>query len=109
MMRGFAETSRCRRRLLLGYLGEELSAPCGNCDVCEERRGHEGVEEGAGGAVVDDAPFPAGSAVQHTSWGPGVVVDTEPDRLTVLFEREGYRVLALATVVDEGLLTATPA
>ncbi|WP_036240755.1 DNA helicase RecQ [Mesorhizobium sp. STM 4661] len=30
---GYCETAECRRRVLLGYFGEEAS-PCGNCDNC---------------------------------------------------------------------------
>ncbi|WP_119269313.1 DNA helicase RecQ [Taklimakanibacter deserti] len=30
---GFAESSRCRRQVLLRYFGDD-GAPCGNCDVC---------------------------------------------------------------------------
>lgn len=33
-MFGYCETTRCRRQVLLGYLGEELPEPCGNCDTC---------------------------------------------------------------------------
>jgi len=35
-MVGFAEATTCRRRVLLGYLGEPLDDDCGNCDVCLE-------------------------------------------------------------------------
>jgi ATP-dependent DNA helicase RecQ len=33
-MVGFAESLTCRRRVLLGYLGEHLQEDCGNCDIC---------------------------------------------------------------------------
>ncbi len=33
-MVGFAEALGCRRRVLLGYFGEELKEDCGNCDIC---------------------------------------------------------------------------
>jgi len=33
-MVGFAESLTCRRRVLLGYLGETLQRDCGNCDIC---------------------------------------------------------------------------
>lgn len=33
-MLGYSETARCRRQVLLGYFGETLEDPCGNCDTC---------------------------------------------------------------------------
>jgi len=33
---GYCETPRCRRQVLLGYFGETLPEPCGNCDTCLE-------------------------------------------------------------------------
>ncbi len=30
----FAESLTCRRRVLMGYLGERMSVDCGNCDIC---------------------------------------------------------------------------
>lgn len=30
----YCEAPECRRRALLGYFGEALPGPCGNCDVC---------------------------------------------------------------------------
>ena len=33
-MVGFAESLTCRRRVLMGYLGETMASDCGNCDIC---------------------------------------------------------------------------
>ncbi|HET6469173.1 MAG TPA: DNA helicase RecQ [Geminicoccaceae bacterium] len=43
---GFCETTRCRRQVLLGYFGEELAEPCGNCDTClDPPEGYDGTEQ----------------------------------------------------------------
>ncbi|MGY1845611.1 RecQ family ATP-dependent DNA helicase [Modestobacter sp. SYSU DS0875] len=98
MVRGYAETTGCRRQFLLGYFGEQLPHPCGNCDTCAAGTAQE--------HAVDDAPFPVNSAVRHPEWGHGVVMSVEPDRLTVLFDQEGYKTLATAAVESNHLLTA---
>lgn len=36
-MRSYAETSGCRRELLLQYFGDHFTGPCNNCDRCEEQ------------------------------------------------------------------------
>src|SRR3546814_11306012 len=33
-MLALCETTQCRRQSLLGYFGETLAMPCGNCDCC---------------------------------------------------------------------------
>ena len=33
-MVGFGEALSCRRQILLGYFGEDLTESCGNCDIC---------------------------------------------------------------------------
>jgi ATP-dependent DNA helicase RecQ len=96
MMRGYAETTGCRRQYLLGYFGEELPGPCGNCDTCE-----------AGTAAPQEPgtdEFPRDSSVRHTEWGHGVVISVEADRMTVLFDDEGYKTLSLAAVRENDLL-----
>ncbi len=35
-MLGLCEITSCRRQALLNYFGDELPAPCGNCDTCLE-------------------------------------------------------------------------
>ena len=35
-MLGYAETTFCRRQVLLNYFGDEYSGPCNNCDNCQE-------------------------------------------------------------------------
>jgi ATP-dependent DNA helicase RecQ len=102
MMRQYAEVRTCRRRFLLGYFGESFEPPCGTCDVC--RSGRSEVA-----AVAEDAPssrWTPDEPVEHSEWGAGRVVDVEADRLTVFFERAGYRTLALADVEERGLLSA---
>ena len=79
MMRGYAETSGCRRQFLLGYFGEQLPHPCGNCDTCEAGTAQD--------ASAEEHPYSINDAVQHNEWGRGIVMSLEQDRLTVLLRR----------------------
>ncbi|WP_083501827.1 RecQ family ATP-dependent DNA helicase [Sphaerimonospora mesophila] len=96
MMRGYAETTGCRRRFLLEYFGEPYERICGACDTC--RSGEASVPEVTG----DEGPYPLHAGVRHTEWGHGTVMSRESDRITVLFDSVGYKTLALGAV--EGLL-----
>ncbi|WP_244208500.1 RecQ family ATP-dependent DNA helicase [Arthrobacter oryzae] len=113
MIRSYAETHRCRRQFLLGYFGEDLPEPCGNCDTCSAGtallQGHNGGHDGgaaAGGAAppADAGAFPLESRVEHALWGPGVVMGHDGDLITVLFDHEGYRTLSCKAVLGHGLL-----
>jgi ATP-dependent DNA helicase RecQ len=99
MMRGYAETTQCRRQFLLGYFGEQLDQPCGNCDNCTA-----GYAQEHNAATDAETPFPVETAVEHSEWGAGVVMRVEDDRLVVLFDQVGYKTLATAAVTENGLL-----
>lgn len=103
MIRGYAETHHCRRQFLLGYFGEELPGPCGNCDTCLARESSlSGTADDGDGESGDS--FPVGSAVVHAEWGPGQVIQCDGDVLTVLFDSEGYKTLSRTAVLTRGLL-----
>lgn len=109
MMRGYAETDGCRRQFLLGYFGEDLPEPCGNCDSCAAEAARPATENNDGGTAGSDSAegaeqFPLQSGVIHKEWGPGLVMRHEDDVMTVLFEQEGYKTLSRAAVVEHGLL-----
>ncbi|SES21539.1 ATP-dependent DNA helicase RecQ [Lentzea xinjiangensis] len=96
VMREYGATRGCRRRFLLGYFGERLDEPCGNCDRCDE------------GVRPDDGPVPEyapDTPVHHEKWGRGTVVQEEDDRMMVLFEDVGYKTLSLAAIRESGVLT----
>ena len=99
MLRGFAETTGCRRQYVLAYFGESLEEPCGNCDTCAA--GTAGEQPHA-----DESPYQLQSRVRHSEWGEGVVMRYEGDRIVVLFEEVGYKTLLLRAVADRGLLEA---
>lgn len=97
MMRGYAETSGCRRQYLLAYFGEQRDEPCGYCDTCEAGNSREQ-------AAVGQSPYPLQSGVVHAQWGKGLVMRYEGDRIVVLFDHVGYRTLSFPAVQSRGLL-----
>jgi ATP-dependent DNA helicase RecQ len=96
-MRLYAETTDCRRRMLLGYFGEQHPQRCDRCDNCDA-----GTATAAEEAV--DSTEDAGRAVVHPVFGDGMVMTETDDRVTVFFREHGYRDLALDAVRERDLL-----
>ena len=99
MMRGYAETDRCRAAFLVGYFGEQQERPLRALRQLPRRPLEETAE------VDADAPYRVQSQVRHAEFGVGTVTDVEEDRLTILFEDVGYRTLSLAVLEEHRLLT----
>jgi ATP-dependent DNA helicase RecQ len=108
MMRGYADTTGCRRQYLLGYFGEQLDQPCGNCDTCLAGAlpATQPYEQPSGD---DHDGFAPNSHVRHHEWGDGVVMRVADDQLTVLFETHGYKTLSRKIVEANNLLIAADA
>jgi ATP-dependent DNA helicase RecQ len=104
MIRAYAETTACRRQLLLSYFGSRLHEPCGNCDTCD--RGSAYVRAALPHVAVTRSgqKLAEGETIVHSSWGEGEIVSGESDRVTVFFESQGYRVVSLAAFDDGTLL-----
>jgi ATP-dependent DNA helicase RecQ len=96
MIRGYAELRDCRRGYLLNYFGEKRDQPCGFCDNCKA------------GLVVDDdgvdQPFAMNSQVVHPSWGTGMVMRYEGDKIVILFDQVGYKTLDIELAIQQHLL-----
>ncbi|GCE17532.1 ATP-dependent DNA helicase RecQ [Dictyobacter kobayashii] len=98
MIRCYAEVGDCRREYLLNYFGENMdNPPCHNCDNCD-----------AGIIVIDlvKQPFPINTKVIHKSWGDGLVLRYEGDKMVVLFNEVGYKTLFVDLVVERKILEA---
>ena len=100
IMRGYAETTHCRRRALLEYFGVETPSQCASCDRCDAGAVvpvEPAAEDAESGGIRID------STVEHGEFGTGTVMAIEDDRLTVFFADHGYKVLARAAF-ENGIL-----
>jgi ATP-dependent DNA helicase RecQ len=103
MLRQYAEGRDCRRRFLLGYFGEHRADPCGHCDTCDTGTSQtRGPEPGL--QAEPDPGLQADASVRHAEWGRGTVLSVESDRLTVLFDEQGYKTLSRDAIREHGLL-----
>ncbi len=91
---GYCESDTCRRQTLLGYFGQDLPEPCGNCDVCADPT--EPV----------DATIPAQKALSCVfrtgqCFGAGHLIDVLLGRETVRMERFGHHAVSTFGIGSE--------
>ena len=111
MVAAYAETSGCRRRFLLNYLGDEYPAElCLRCDNClrtaEQRSFDDWDFDAEQNRIVAarSGPFAPGEQVVHPQWGAGTVQRIEGEVVVVRFDAVGYRSMHTPTVMERGLL-----
>jgi ATP-dependent DNA helicase RecQ len=116
MVGDYAEATRCRRRYLLTYLGDDYPAElCLRCDNClrtaEQRQLDDWDLDAQRERMEADraAPFRTGAPVDHPEWGPGVIQRVDGEVVVVRFDRVGYRSMHAPTVLERGLLTPASA
>jgi ATP-dependent DNA helicase RecQ len=70
MMRAYAETDGCRRQFLLGYFGEDLPDPCGNCDGCAAAAGRQEAAQASHDVGGPDGEKPSDKKSTAKKKGP---------------------------------------
>ncbi|MBS8272899.1 DNA helicase RecQ [Thalassospira tepidiphila] len=88
---GLAETTKCRRQVILSYFGEDRHDPCGNCDTCLEP-----VETWD----ATQASRKALSAVYRTGqrFGPAHVIEVLMGRKTEKIRQNGHDQLSVYAI-----------
>lgn len=77
-------------------------------ELCYAERGPAPEQAAADAVELDETRRRVDESridMMRASWGPGTVMRIEPDRITVLFETNGYKTLSLNAVQRDNLLT----
>ncbi|BDW88851.1 MULTISPECIES: DNA helicase RecQ [Thalassospira] len=88
---GLAETTRCRRQVILSYFGEDRHEPCGNCDTCLEPVDTWDATQASRKAL---------SAVYRTGqrFGPAHVIEVLMGRKTEKIRQNGHDKLSVYAI-----------
>ena len=88
---GLAETTKCRRQVILSYFGEDQHQPCGNCDTCLEPVDTWDATQASRKAL---------SAVYRTGqrFGPAHVIEVLMGRKTEKIRQNGHDKLSVYAI-----------
>jgi len=83
MVRGYAETTSCRRQVLLASFGEVLPRPCGSCDTCAAGTAAGSADQGPDSASAGTAGSGSDSgSAAPTGPASGTAMDPASDAAT---------------------------
>lgn len=102
LLADYATTRTCRRHYLLNYFGEAADPTCSNCDNCVSGIAQRALAREP--AAATSKPFPEKSRVKHRTFGPGIVLSSDGESVTVLFDTAGPRTLNLNFIQSGNLL-----
>jgi ATP-dependent DNA helicase RecQ len=103
LLEDYATAKRCRRNYLLTYFGESADPTCTNCDNCQTGVAQRALAKDSS-ASTPAKPFPEKSRVSHKTFGPGIVLSSDGESLTILFDTAGPRTLNLDFIQSQNLL-----
>ncbi|KJE36924.1 ATP-dependent DNA helicase RecQ [Thalassospira sp. HJ] len=88
---GLAETTKCRRQVILSYFGDDQHQPCGNCDTCLEPVDTWDATQASRKAL---------SAVYRTGqrFGPAHVIEVLMGRKTEKIRQNGHDKLSVYAI-----------
>jgi ATP-dependent DNA helicase RecQ len=105
----YAQSGRCRWRLLLDYFEDDEPWPrCGHCDNCRQSPEQELAEAGEittqPVCAVKLPEIALGSLAEVPKLGRGEVVEVAGEQVTIAFGRDGQKTFLrrYVTIVDEG-------
>jgi ATP-dependent DNA helicase RecQ len=97
----YAQTHRCRRRMILDYFGDDAEVENCNCDVCQRGRGGAAVMVDASAPLVDEAvttlvrQLLSAIARLRGKFGVGVVAEVLAGAQTERTSRWGFESLSV--------------
>jgi len=108
-MMHYAQSTRCRARMITEYFGDTLKEDCGHCDNCRDHPATAAVTPVEPSSAAEapwigpppeallasqsPPPFEVGDRVRHRRFGEGEVQGLDGERVTVGFSKAGTKVI----------------
>ncbi len=97
-MMHYAQSTDCRVKTIVAYLGEEHEGTCGHCDNCRDHSAEQLAVPRSLPVPIAEAPaerFAQGDRVRHATLGDGIVDEVSLVHVHVRFDRAGIKPVAV--------------